>query len=200
MMFDFDDLKNAGIDVTTGIGFTGSNEKYFSAIQRFYAACDENASKLSGFVSDNDLKNYSITVHAVKSNAKMIGAQELSDLALQLEMASKEENGALVNELHGKFLERYSSLKELLRKYGEMERVKAPGELDAMQARQTAEDLLAALDDFDDDKAAELAEKLLGYPFRITQKQMLKEAIDAIDDFMYDEATELINMLMEYIE
>ncbi|MBR2274989.1 MAG: hypothetical protein IJ873_02865, partial [Lachnospiraceae bacterium] len=60
--------------------------------------------------------------------------------------------------------------------------------------------LLAALDDFDDELAAELAEKLSGYPFRITQRGKLREAAEQIGDFMYDNAADLIREILEAIE
>lgn len=199
-MYDFEDLKGAGIDVDAGMEFTGRDDKYLSAIQRFYKAYEGNVSKLSEFLKENDLNNYSITIHAVKSNAKMIGANEVSEIALKLEMASKDGDAQLVASLHENFMAMYDKLMGILKSYGEMERVKAPGELDGDEARGIARELLEALDDFDDDKSSELAEKMLGYPFRITQKQLLKEAIDAIDNFMYDDAAEIINTLINYIE
>ena len=57
-----------------------------------------------------------------------------------------------------------------------------------------------ASDDFDDDLSKQLATKLAGYPFRMTQADKLKEAIAYIDDFMYDEAAQLIREIGQTIE
>ena len=57
-----------------------------------------------------------------------------------------------------------------------------------------------ALDDFDDELSLELAKKLLGYPFRITQRDKLNEAIALIEDFMYDEAADIIRDIEPTIE
>lgn len=199
-MYEFDDLKQAGVDVEAGMEFTGKDEKYLSAIQRFYKSYEGNSAKIKQYFEEKDLMNYSITVHAIKSNAKMIGAKALSELALELELASKNSEVETVDAKTDNFLAEYKKLIDLLQKYGEMERVKAPGELDGEEARAVVEELLAALDDFDDDKAAELADKLRGYPFRITQKQLLKDAIDSIENFMYDEAADIIRILAKNIE
>ena len=94
----------------------------------------------------------------------------------------------------------YKGVIEVLRPIGEMETVKVAGELTADEARKTADELLAALDDFDDDLSALLAGKLMGYPFRLTQKQKLREAAQYIGDFMYDEAAELIREIIPGIE
>ena len=74
------------------------------------------------------------------------------------------------------------------------------GELSADEAKKTAEALLNALDDFDDELSLELAGKLSNYPFRITQKQRLREATDNIQDFLYDEAAELIREIVPSID
>ena len=73
-----------------------------------------------------------------------------------------------------------------------MEDLKADGELNAEEAKEVLENLLNPLDEFDDDNSLEYARKLMGYPFRVTQKNRLKEAIDLISDFMYEEAIEII--------
>ena len=67
-------------------------------------------------------------------------------------------------------------------------------------ARRTADELLTALDDYDDELSKELALKLSCYPFRITQRDLLHKAGSFIDDFMYDEAAEIIKEIYPDIE
>ena len=78
--------------------------------------------------------------------------------------------------------------------------MRAADEISADVAKDTADKLLVALDDFDDELSKELAKKLSGYPFRITQKEKLKEAIAYIEDFMYDEAIDVIREIYSAIE
>ena len=73
-------------------------------------------------------------------------------------------------------------------------------EISGEEARQTADKLLAALDDFDDEEAKRLAKILSGYPFRMTQADKLKEAVSFIEDFMYDEAADIIRQIVSTIE
>ena len=77
-----------------------------------------------------------------------------------------------------------------------MDTVKPADEISAEEALTTANKLLAALDDFDDELSKELALKLTGYPFRITQKELLTQAIGYINDFLYDEAAEKIREII----
>jgi len=130
----------------------------------------------------------------------MIGAGSLSDAFEALELAAKRGDTAFLAESTAPALAHYAALVELLRPIGEAETMRAPGEISAAEARETAEQLLAALDDFDDELAAELASKLANYPFRPTQKEKLREAAGHIDEFMYDEAAALIREIIPAIE
>ena len=76
----------------------------------------------------------------------------------------------------------------------------APGELTPEEARAVADELLEALEEFDDERASDLAEKLAGFPFRITQMGKLKRAANRIDEFLYDEAADLIKEIYPEIK
>ena len=46
MEIDLGFLKDAGIDVKTGIEYTGGQEKYISALSRFFKGYEDNAAKI----------------------------------------------------------------------------------------------------------------------------------------------------------
>ena len=200
MSFDLQRLVDLGIDLQTGIDYTGNKEKYVSALQRFYKSSEMNKKKIHDHLEAKDLENLAITVHALKSNSKMIGAAELSGMFETLESASKENDMATVQANIDRTLTTYDALLDAIKPWGERETYMATGEISAAEAKDIAEKLLIALDDFDDDLAGELAAKLSGYPFRITQRNKLQEASDLIADFMYDEATDIIREIMKAIE
>ena len=191
---------SAGLDIKAGEEYTGGGERYISAVRRFYESYDKNRMQLEKYYVSEDYENYKITVHALKSNAKAIGAGQLSFAFEELEMAATEGNIAYVKEKHGKALFSYSSVIKSLVFVKEMWDVRPADELSAKQARAVSEELLAALDDYDFDRSTELSKKLSGYPFRITQSGRLKEAMNLIADFMYDEAAEIIKEISAAIE
>ena len=193
-------LEENGIAAKTGIAYTGGEEKYLSALQRFYKGYESNVKAVNDFLSASDTKNYGVKIHALKSNARMIGANPLADAFEELEMAAKSGSDSLLREKTPAALIEYAKVIEAIRPIGEMEPVRIHGELAADEARKTAERLLQALDDFDDDLAAGLANKLRGYPFRITQKTMLQDAVRYISDFMYEEAADRIRSIIPAIE
>ncbi len=193
-------MNEAGLDTQTGISYTGNTEKYVSAVQRFYKNHEKNRAKVEEYFAAKDYENFMITVHALKSNAKMIGATNLSGQFEALENAAREQDTAVIVELTPRALNDYDELIEKLKPVGEMGDLKAADEIPADIARTTVERLLAALDDFDDEEAKKLAKVLSGYPFRLTQAEKLKEATAFIEDFMYDEAADIIRQIATAIE
>ncbi|MBQ7678775.1 MAG: Hpt domain-containing protein [Butyrivibrio sp.] len=197
---DFTWLEERGISTGEGIGYTGGGEKYAAALQRYYKAYKTNREAVETLLAAGDIEGYGIKVHALKSNARMIGAGALADAFEALELAAREGNRAYVEAHTADALAQYQAVVEALRPIGEMETVRVSGEISAEEARAVAAELLEALDEFDDDRSAQLAAKLMGYPFRLTQKQKLREAADAIGDFLYDEAADLIREIVPAIE
>ncbi len=197
---DLNILIEAGLDTGTGIGYTGGKEKYISAVQRYYKNYEKNRGKIESSLSSADYESYTITVHSLKSNSRMIGASALGDHFEELELASKAGDTDTLQKKTEAVLSEYGNLIEKIRDIGEMDKVTAEGEISGDEARETADKLLDALDNFDDTLSKELVIKLSGYPFRITQKELLKTASDYINEFMYDEAAEKIRAIYDSIE
>lgn len=200
MEFSMEKVLALGIDLRAGLEYTGGNDKYASALQRYYMTSDKNKAKIKESLSLGDLESFVITVHSLKSNSKMIGALSLSSKFEVLEIAGKNKDVSGIQQNIRAALDEYETLLEVLKPLGEVAEYKAPGEISGEEAKKVADSLLEALDDYDDEKAGELAKKLAGYPFRITQKGKLKEATEKINDFMYEEAADLIREIITAIE
>ena len=200
MDHDINSLKELGIDPETGIAYTGSRDKFISALQRFYNSYEKNRAKVETALAGSDLENYMIIVHSLKSNAKMIGAVDLSSKFEALEMASKGGDMDTVVRDTPDVLNSYDFLIKALEPIGSAEKVTAADELSADEAKKVTEELLAALDEYDDELSASLAAKLSGYPFRLTQRDLLKQAAEHIGNFMYDEAADIIRQIADTIE
>ncbi|MBQ6318699.1 MAG: Hpt domain-containing protein [Lachnospiraceae bacterium] len=193
-------LNETGLDTKTGTSYTGGQDKYISALQRFYKNYEKNRAKVCEYLQAKDYENYMITVHALKSNARMIGARDLSTLFETLETAARNNEIGLIEPQNAVALKEYDELIQKLAPIGAMGDVRAADEISAEAARETVDKLLEALDDFDDEEAKKLAEVLSGYPFRLTQAEKLKEAAAFIEDFMYEEAAEIIRQIAPAIE
>lgn len=185
-------LEECGINVNLGIEYTGSREKYIRAIQHYYDSYENNRAKVTQSLAAMDLDNYVITVHSLKSNSKMIGATELSSGFEVLEMAGRDRDTRTITAETPTILDYYDILITNLKRFCEYSDDPAAEEISADQARTIKDELLEALDEYDDELSAKLVAKLFGYPFDDTNRDKLRSAKSLIDDFMYDEAADII--------
>lgn len=91
-------LRSKGVDVDTAIENMMDAETYNEMLDDYYDAIKEDFNNLINYKNNNDLENYAIQVHAMKSNARSFGFMKLGDVAYSHEMASKEGNINFVNE------------------------------------------------------------------------------------------------------
>ncbi|MCR5053870.1 MAG: response regulator [Lachnospiraceae bacterium] len=98
------------IDAKTGISNCGSLDSYFSVLSVFHRTAAMKADEIESLYNDNDIENYTIKVHALKSSARIIGASELSKMAESLENAGKVKDTDFIDAHTEELLVRYFSL------------------------------------------------------------------------------------------
>jgi HPt (histidine-containing phosphotransfer) domain-containing protein len=79
-------------------------------LTEYVSSYEARISDLNAFLAAHNMKDYETLVHSLKSTSKTIGAGELSDLALELEKASKDGDESFVSGHHGKLSEDYKNL------------------------------------------------------------------------------------------
>lgn len=104
--YDLEELGQAGVDVRMGLNYCAGDEKlYFEMLDEFVLTVEKRLDALDGFLQDEKWHDYEIAVHALKSNAKTIGANEAYKLARQLEEAATQNDAAYIRENHGHLVE-----------------------------------------------------------------------------------------------
>ena len=195
MEYDLTWLEDIGVDISVGLEYTRHIDKYISSIQKNYNNYKISCNKMNEYYDNKDWKNYCIVAHSLKSNSRMIGAKSFADKFEKLEHASRAEDVDTIDSMHNTLLTEWSEFAEKLSKIDEYSEDVMAEEISLDEAKRTADDLMKALDDFDDVTSKKLILKLSGYPFSREQKERLKEAADYIDDFLYDDALEIIRVL-----
>ena len=95
-------LEACGLNTADGLKYSADDEEfYLSLLRQFAEEYAERSEKMQNFLSQDDLKNYEILVHALKSNLKMLGSETLSARAKEMELAAREGRAALIAEKHG---------------------------------------------------------------------------------------------------
>lgn len=107
-------LTRAGIDIEQALAYCGDEEGFREIIAIFHAEGEKRRDSLSRYFKEQDWKNYVICVHALKGNAKGVGAGELSEMARELEMAGKENRVDYILEHHEAMMEYHDRLLEAL--------------------------------------------------------------------------------------
>jgi CheY-like chemotaxis protein len=86
---DVNILVQGGVNVNQGLELLGDMETYNETLQDFLSEIDEKLTKIKEYKEAQDMENYSILVHSLKSDSKYLGFTALADLAYNHEMASK---------------------------------------------------------------------------------------------------------------
>ena len=102
------------IDLTEAVNNCGGAEVLEKVVVDFYSSIDSKIEAIDGFLKEEDIRNYTVLVHALKSSARLIGATELSEMAAELEEFGNEEQIELIREKTPALLEKYGSYKESL--------------------------------------------------------------------------------------
>lgn len=106
------------IDVPSAVeSAEGDKECFRFLLESFKDNEGKNRDDIQTAFETKDYKNYTIFVHALKSTAKMIGAEELSEEARALETAGKEENIAYINANHEETMIMYKKVVDEIKNY-----------------------------------------------------------------------------------
>lgn len=196
----FDDLKEKGLNTEEGFGYTGDAERYLAALQRFHRRSGKVETVINDSVRDKEYEVLVLTVHALKSNARTIGADDLGDLAEQMELSGKKgDNDGMLSSVKA-LLESLKRVVEIISPYAMMEEVHPASEISAEEAERTGSELIEAVEEFDDERALELIDILMKYPFRFTLINVLKNAKEDIREYEYTDALLKIRRVVSQIE
>jgi len=102
-----------GIDTGTGIIMTGGSiDNYLGALTAYYDDGKKRLGELNSYLEPDNLRTYTIYVHALKSASASIGANGLSEAAMNLEMAGLRGDIEYIKEHNPSFT---SNLEALLK-------------------------------------------------------------------------------------
>ena len=198
---DWSVYEQYGISIEHGLSFSrGQMDRYLKLVDMFLKD-REKPEKLQQYRSEGNMKDYAILVHALKGNARTLGADELADIAFEHEKKSKADDAAYVNEHWEELMESYQRTNQGFEKLNgqylpqENDSGDASG-ADAELLNVSQEDLNRVadlIDDFETDQAVEQMETWLKSPLESGVRGRIQEALAAIqDDYDEDKAMELL--------
>lgn len=110
-------LVNNGINVNDSLDLLGDVDTYNDVLKDFFDEASEKLVKIDEYKNKNDMANYAILVHSLKSDAKYLGFTKLAELAYNHEMESKNNNIDYVNEHYEELINEANSIIKLVNEY-----------------------------------------------------------------------------------
>ncbi|MCM1186240.1 MAG: ATP-binding protein [Lachnoclostridium sp.] len=211
-------LRKAGIDLEQGFSYCGDKEGFRDIAGIYHTEGKKRRKQLEQLFKDNDWKNYVITVHALKSNSKGIGANEVAELALNLEMAGKEGRTDYILEHHDELMEKHDMLLKALAQNsflypagsadddidnGESEKAEAQTpevleEIDPSSLEQQIKQLREKLGSFESEGLDELLDYLAGYEYHDASLKTLTDQLkEKTAEFDFLGASEILDFWEE---
>ena len=202
-----DELQKAGFDTAAGLRFAaGDRDFYLELASGFAESAEKNLPQIRADFEKRDWEDYQIRVHALKSTARQIGANELSELALRQETAAKERNISEIEKGTENLLLKYEQTVKLLRDIlhfdasePTLEEAKETISMDDL--RKKLGEARACIENFEAESALEILKPLASHSFaEAAVGDALRKIIDALEDFDTFTAEEGINAIMERVE
>ena len=105
-----------GINYDAAVTNCGTEDTFIQALEIFYNTLDKKADEIENYQRENDIKNYTVKVHALKSAARLVGALELSAEAKYLEECGDKNDESEIESKTPALLKKYRSYKDVLAK------------------------------------------------------------------------------------
>ncbi|MCR4740890.1 MAG: response regulator [Lachnospiraceae bacterium] len=174
-----------GISVPEGIKHSGGVTSFINALHMFLDTIDETSGVIEKAYTERDIKFFTIKVHALKTSARIIGADELSELSLRMEEAGNHDDRDFIEDNIEKLLSDYRGYKEILARLDENKEDDTKKEEIPEDVLKEAREALRELVDRMDYDGVEMVIKEVG-AYRLSgetkqQFDSLKKALKRVD-------------------
>jgi len=175
--------------------FSGMKDILINTLKIFNKKIPFECGNMSSFLEAKDLNNFAICVHAMKSSLATIGAMRLSEMASDLETASKNEDYDYCKGQFPKLKEKLLTMQEKLSVILPSEEILKKESGDKDRLREDAKKIITAAQDYDNDIGIEVIKNLLPYDFGEEINVILENALSALENFEYEGAIEILKKL-----
>lgn len=117
MMRDVSILTDNGVNLEGSLELLGDLSFYDETLEGFLEEQKERLPKIKEYLDNLDMENYSILVHAMKSDSKYLGFTNLAELSYEHEIASKTNNVDEVKKKYDKLIEEANRIGKIAEEY-----------------------------------------------------------------------------------
>lgn len=116
-MFDTNILIENGVNLEKSLELFGDIATYNDNLDEFLDGVEKLIEQIDSYLNQNDMANYAIVVHSLKSDAKYYGFEKLAELALNHELKSKENDSQYVKAHIDELKAEIYRVTELVKRY-----------------------------------------------------------------------------------
>lgn len=187
-----------GIDYEDAEKYSGGNVAVFKDIlATFYNEVPERIDRISNCFSENDLKNFVVEVHGVKSQARTMGMRDLSTAMADMEHAGIDGNYEYIDD-------NLEELFALYKKWAERVRPVAEEKLNSgrkASGKEKAEEVLIKihelLEDFEMEDAEGLFKTIWPGEYSEERQALMLKLKTSIDDIDYYASLDYVDKLLD---
>lgn len=196
-MNDYEFLnKIDGITISAGLEACGNEKLFTKFLTSFYNNIDIKADEIEDAYKEGNISFYTIKVHSLKSTSRIIGAYELSDIALELEEAGRKDDIEFINDNNDKLLALFRSYKEKLSILDEIdtdsEDKKKP--IDNAELEDAYKSMAEVSRNMDYDGAEMIIEELKKRKLPAKEREFVDRLDKALKNFAWDEIEDLLSV------
>ncbi|MCR4896470.1 MAG: response regulator [Lachnospiraceae bacterium] len=194
LLKDLEEKSQGVIDVRAGIRNSGSVGAYLPLLRIFAKSIGERSKELDWYFKTGDLADYTIKVHALKSSARIIGAEAFGEKAQALESAGKSGDVDYLQQHHAAFLREYGTFDELLGGLFAEEKGSADRPVaDPALMKEVFGELLAAAEEMDCNKLQAIFEEMHAYNIPEGDAILWEKLRESSDGYDYDMIVTLLS-------
>ena len=188
-------LAGKGINITAGLQYCRHDKDFYTELlMKFAREAGSRQQEIIDSFETKDYENYRIKVHALKSTSKMIGADELSELARNAENAAKQKDLGYIGTHQDELMGAYQEVSLILAEAFPEEKA-AVSDVQEMEKNELIDRLRkikSCLDTFEEERAQAYLRELSEFRYKgFMISDLTGEIRGAVDDFEMMKAAEL---------
>lgn len=187
------DIQITGLDIPSAMKLLGREELFWSVLKEYYRVIEKKYALIKEYEQNEQWKEYTVEVHALKSASRQVGANVLAEEAEQMEAAGNREDAELIHKVTPGMLERYIQYKDILKPYFTKKNTEQGGrQADIKKLKEFFARMETALENLDTDDMEEVICDMEKYSYSKEHEGYFEKLKNAVEDIDTEQCEEIL--------
>lgn len=186
-----------GFDIESAKVFFLDKEMYLETLHDYRESIPDVREKIKKYYREDDLENYTIVVHGLKSSSKLVGAMELSEAAKRLEECGHHGDEATIRQDTEGLLELYKKYEQVLDDFFGPEEDDAGEQISEDEMKESLAELKDAAENFNMEIFFKWEKEMEHVQVPEEYQDAWKEVKDAVRNVSFSETVEKIETILK---